>query len=291
MMFYAIIYFMLYQSTSDFALYYHSSSFFKGINMKFIPPPTTNHRRSLRLATLQPQAKQLSFTRHTRSTFTGEHSALPLHPTQHTPHKKLYSQWDRKLQLGCSLGCTPFTSSVAKGKLVKLICRVNNAGHRGLFAAQHFYESQIVALGNGVIQPRIPAILNTPDYKLHNTDDSVVILSAPTTVYPANLANTAGKHGNNNCTILHACHSQIWRLKATKHIAPGQEILTPYGKTFTANINQHALPCPPPPTPPRPFQINPSTLVPCPYCTQNIKTYKLQAHKRMCVVNHSCNKH
>jgi hypothetical protein len=246
-------------------------------------PPATNQRRSLRLA------RTLSSNKVTRSTSTEVHVALPLHANKYASKKQLYSVWNKTLKQGKAIGCTPFTSSVGTGEeqFVTLICKLNSTGHRGLFAGQHFQPNATVALGNGNIQPSTSDVLDSAFHKIHNTVDSVLVLHRPTTTYPANLANTGGNDGKNNCRITHACHSEIWRLVATKHISPGEEILTPYGTAFTADINKHSSP-EPPPSPPhqQAARISPKALVQCTFCKQKIQLYKLQAHKRMCGLRH-----
>jgi len=102
-----------------------------------------------------------------------------------------------------------------------------------------------------------------------------LLLGHPTAAEPGNLCNTAGGSGMNNARLARRNGSDVVRVYATRSIAAGDEVLVPYGASYTRELlgrteEQDEAP------PPR-FGVPPKR-VQCPQCQRRMFPKALARH-------------
>ena len=159
---------------------------------------------------------------------------------------------------------------------------------RSLHAAEFIAEGAYICCLRGELccaDPRDEAFAGREKMYVSKARDGeppkFLLLRHPTAAEPGNLCNTAGGRGANNAKLARRNGSVVASVYATRDIAPGDEILVPYGAGYTRELRERAgLPEPPeePAGEAQPWAYNLPQRRPCPCCSKRMLPKQLARH-------------
>jgi hypothetical protein len=145
-----------------------------------------------------------------------------------------------RLKKGFALGNIVFKSAIG----VQFKCTKDCIGGRGLRIYQSMAKGVTIARGEGRLvhfdDPDFNAVCMSKDYKLYDSQYSILQLFAPTVQSPANLANTGCGGQHNNCRIRHKIGSNFFSIETIRALRPGEEVTVAYGSKFTKYVRAEA---------------------------------------------------
>ena len=145
-----------------------------------------------------------------------------------------------RLRKGFALGNIVFKSAIG----VQFKCTKDCIGGRGLRIYQSMAKGVTIARGEGRLvhfdDPDFNAVCMSKDYKLYDSQYSILQLFAPTVQSPANLANTSCGGQHNNCRIRHKIGSNFFSIETIRALRPGEEVTVAYGSKFTKYVRAEA---------------------------------------------------
>jgi len=145
---------------------------------------------------------------------------------------------DQQLLKGKALGSIPFTSKCG----TRFRCTNDCVGGRGLRVVNAVAKNVTIARGTGtIVYSALTDAISSPDFKVWDTNQSLLHLHPPTTAYPANLANTSAGVTRNNCKITHKPGTSYFSIISIRALEPGEEVTVPYGSKFTKDIRKFQL--------------------------------------------------
>lgn len=147
---------------------------------------------------------------------------------------------NNRLSKGQALGNVVFKSSNG----VQFKCTKDCIGGRGLRVHQSVPKGVTIARGNGRIVHSSDADFNmicmSNEFKLWDSQYTVLQLYPPTIECPANLANTSNGNSKNNCRIKHRSGSDYFSIETVTALRAGEEVTVAYGSKFTKHVRSAA---------------------------------------------------
>ena len=146
-----------------------------------------------------------------------------------------------RLLHGGAIGSIPFTSVLTADQPgTRFRCTNDCIGGRGLRVVDAVPKNVTIARGLGtlVYSDDVPT---SPDYKIWDTNKSLLYLHPPTINFPANLANTSSGAVKNNCRIKHKPGTSYFSIVTIRALQPGDEVTVPYGSKFTKELRTSQL--------------------------------------------------
>ena len=180
-----------------------------------------------------------------------------------------------RLASGNSLGCLLVTAST--GVRFRVSDKTNSKS-RGLFTLDALCKNQAVCVMRGKLVEGAapPAGVEVFQAKKvaggREATGCWLVLGPPTPEEPGALCNTASRGRGNNLRLCYKPGNNYVTLRATRSVRANEEMLVPYGATYTRRLRGSASP-PPPPAP------HALSFVLCELCGARVRAGMLSAHQ------------